>query len=157
MESGIEIEGTEYSITLKEYADGKTTGKVTINPEEFEETIEILNEFKIKNYRHQWYLEHKAHCAKQNREWCRNNPKKVSAIQKRWRDKNPNYYKNYMRRRKAATEPLIFQFLDNGSDGDVGSFVSYLREVGTPEQHIRWFQVDVKKIIEKREKSRTPP
>ena len=47
-------------------------------------------------------------------------------------------------------EPLIFQFLDNGFDEDIDGFVSYLRDEGIEELHIKWFVVDVSKLLNKK-------
>lgn len=101
----------------------------------------------LKARSRKWHAEHKDYCLKKNREWRRKNPERAATIQKCWREKNPDYYREYMRKRKAATEPLIFNFFDNGFEGDVESFVAFLRENGTPEQHIKWFRTDVKKIM----------
>lgn len=105
---------------------------------------------ELRAYRLQYYKEHKEQALRNYHNWCKANPKLVKAIQKRWYDAHPHYYRNYIRKRKAVSEPFIFQFLDNGTfDGDVNSFVSYLRDRGVPEKHIQWFQVDVKKYLEK--------
>ena len=94
-------------------------------------------------------MQNKDHYYQKYREWCRDNPVQAAAIQERWRDAHPHYYRDYMRLRKATTEPLIFSFLDNGfsGDGDVEGYVSYLRAKGIPEQHIGWFKTDVKNIF----------
>ena len=101
-----------------------------------------------KEYRHGQYEQHKDYHYQKYREWCRANPKELAIIQKRWRDKHPLYYRDYMRKRKAATEPLIFEFLDNGFGSDIDGYISYLQNRGIPEQHIKWFKVDVQKHLE---------
>ena len=103
---------------------------------------------QLKEYRHGYYAEHKDYHHQKYRDWCKNNPVQATAIQKRWRDRNPHYYRDYMRKRKAITEPLIFQFLDNGFDSDIDGYIFYLRSRGIPEKHIRWFKVDVQKHLE---------
>ena len=103
---------------------------------------------QLKEYRHEYYMQHKDIYYQQFRDWCKANPKRVTKIRKRWLAKNPHYQRNYQRNRKATVEPLIFQFLDNGFDGDVCGFITYLRSKGVSEKHINWFRVDVKKHLE---------
>ena len=100
-----------------------------------------------KEYRHEYYEQHKDYHYQKFRAWCKDNPVQAAAIQKRWRDAHPHYYRDYMRKRKAATEPLIFQFVDNGFSGDVKGYITYLRSRGVSEQHIGWFKTDVKKHL----------
>ena len=103
---------------------------------------------ELKEYRHGYYIQHKDQHYQYYLKWCSENPVQAAAIRERWDDAHPHYYRNYMRKRKVVTEPLIFQFLDNGFDGDVEGYVSYLRAKGTPEQHIGWFKTDVQKHLE---------
>jgi len=102
---------------------------------------------QLTEYRHEYYTQHKDHHYQQYLKWCKDNPKKAKAIQDRWLAKNPHYQRDHQRKRKVVTEPLIFQFLDNGFNGDVDGFISYLQSKGVPEQHIKWFTVDVKKHL----------
>ena len=104
---------------------------------------------ELNKYRHEYYIQHKEYHYQKFCEWCRDNPKSWAKIQKRWRDANPHYYRDYMRIRKATVEPLIFQFLDNGFSDDVDGFVTHLRNMGIPEKHIRWFKIDVQKHLQK--------
>ena len=105
---------------------------------------------QVKEYRHGQYERHKDYHYQKYREWCRDNPKAAATIQKRWRDNNPHYYRDYMRKRKAVTKPLISLFLDDGFDGggDVDGFISYLRSIGIPEQRLQWFKTDVQKYLQ---------
>ena len=103
---------------------------------------------QLKKYRHEYYEQHKDYHYQKFCEWCKDNPEEIKATQKRWRDKHPHYYRDYMRKRKAATEPLVFEFLDNGFSGDVNGFITYLRNRGVSEKHINWFKTDVKKHLE---------
>lgn len=102
---------------------------------------------QVKEYRHGQYEQHKEYHYQKYREWCKDNPKAAATIQKRWRDANPHYYRDYMRKRKAVTEPLIFEFLDNGFSDDVEGYIAYLRSRGVPEKCINWFRVDVQKHL----------
>jgi len=102
--------------------------------------------------RHEQYERYKDYHYQKYLEWCRDNPEGWAKIQKRWRDANPHYYRDYMRKRKAVTEPLIFEFMDNGFDNDIDSYVTYLRNNGVPEKHINWLKVDIKKHLGERKK-----
>ena len=102
---------------------------------------------QAKAYRHEYYEQHKDYHYKKFRDWCKDNPERAATIQKRWRDRNPHYYRDYMRKRKAVTEPLIFQFLDNGFSGNIDGFTTHLRDRGIPEKHIRWFIKDIRKYL----------
>lgn len=102
---------------------------------------------QIKAYRHEYYEQHKEYHYQKYCDWCIDNPKGAAAIQKRWRTANPYYYRDYMRNRKAVTEPLIFEFLDNGFESDTDEYILYLRSRGISEKHIRWFQKDVQKHL----------
>lgn len=103
---------------------------------------------QLKEYRHEYYEQHKEHYYQQFRDWCDANPKRVKVIRGKWLAKRPHYQRDYQRIRKATVEPLIFQFLDNGFSGDVEGYISYLRDRGIPEKHIRWFKVDVQKHLQ---------
>lgn len=103
---------------------------------------------QLKEYKTEYYQQHKDRNLQQYLKWCKDNPKSAKAIQDRWLAKNPHYSRDYQRKRKMATDPLIFQFLDNGFSGDIEGYVTYLRNRGVPEQHIKWFKVDVKKHLE---------
>ena len=99
-----------------------------------------------KEYKREYYKQHRDRYNQQYLKWCRDNPKKAKAIRDRWRAKNPHYSRDYQRKREAAAEPLIFEFLDNSSAGIEG-YIAYLRNRGVPEQHIDWFLKDVEKHI----------
>ena len=101
-----------------------------------------------KKYRHEYYEQHKDYHYQKYRDWCKDNPVQAAAIQKRWRDTNLHYYRDYMRKRKAVTEPLIFTFIDNGFSGDVEGYIAHLRDSGVSEKHIRWFRKDVEKHLQ---------
>ena len=101
-----------------------------------------------KEYNHEYYINHKEHYYQQFRDWCKANPKRITKIRHRWLAKNPHYQRDYQRKRKATVEPLIFQFVDNGFSGDIDGYVTYLRNRGVPEKHIRWFKKDVQKHLE---------
>lgn len=104
---------------------------------------------EIKAYRQKYYLAHKAAFERNHRNWCKAHPGREDKSSKRWHDKHPLYSRDYHRERIGVTEPLIFQFLDNGFDNDVDSFVVYLRSQNVSEQHISWFKKDVQKFIER--------
>ena len=99
-----------------------------------------------KEYHHEYYINHKEHYYQQFRDWCKANPKRITKIRHRWLAKNPHYQRDYQRKRKAVTEPLIFQFLDCFG-GDMDGFITYLRTKDVPEQHLKWFKKDVGKHI----------
>ena len=103
---------------------------------------------ELKAYKVDYYQQHKAHYNELTTAWRKDNPVKAKAITDRWLASRPHYQRDYQRERKATVEPLIFEFLDNGFDGNVGEYVAYLRDKGVPEKHIRWFKVDVKKHLE---------
>lgn len=102
---------------------------------------------QLKEYKKEYYQLHKDHYNQLVADWCKDNPIRAKAIADRWVAKHPHYHRNYQRERKAATEPLIFQFLDNGFGNDINGFISYLQNKGIPEKHIKWFRVDVQKHI----------
>ena len=103
---------------------------------------------QLKGYKKNYYQQHKDHYNQLTIEWRKDNPTQAKAIADRWLASRPHYQRDYQRVRKATVEPLIFQFLDNGFRRDIDSYVSYLRNKGVPEKHIRWFIVDVKKHLE---------
>lgn len=102
---------------------------------------------QLKEYRHEYYEQHKERYYQQFRDWCKANPEKIKTIRDRWQAKHPFYYRDYMRNRRAIVEPLIFEFLDNFF-GDMDGFIIYLRNRDIPEQHVNWFKTDVKKHLE---------
>lgn len=106
---------------------------------------------QLREYRREYYKQHKQKCYHQYLDWRDANPEKAAATQQRWRASHPHYYRDYMRNRKLVVEPLIFQFLDNGhsENNDVDGFTSHLRAEGVSEKHIRWLKVDLKKYLEK--------
>jgi hypothetical protein len=104
---------------------------------------------ELKEYKRTYYLQHKAHYNQLIRKWRKDNPIQAKVIADRWLAKRPHYQRDYRRKRKAITEPLIFEFLDNSFSGDVNGFIAYLRSTGIPEQHIRYFKVDVQKHLER--------
>ena len=102
-----------------------------------------------KEYHHEYYILHKDHYYQQFRDWCKANPKRITKIRHRWLAKNPHYQRDYQRKRKAITDPLVFHFLDYGGSGsDIDGYVIYLRNRGIPEQHVNWFLKDVQKHLE---------
>ena len=103
---------------------------------------------QLKEYRQKYYINHIPYYRAKNKKYAADNPKKMEDYGKQFHTRHPHYERDRIRKRKAATEPLMFQFLDNGFDGDVDSFIFYLRNKGIPEQHIKWFKVDAKKHLE---------
>ena len=103
---------------------------------------------QLKEYRHDYYIQHKEQQYQNYLNWRNEKPEEAKEIQKRWRATHPHYYRDYMRKREGITEPLIFQFLDNGFGRDIDSYITYLQNRGVPEKHIRWFKVDVKKHLQ---------
>lgn len=103
---------------------------------------------ELKEYKAIYYQQHKDHYNKLTVEWRKANPIQAKAITDRWLASRPHYQRDYQQIRKATTEPLIFQFLDNGFSEDIDGYVTYLRNKGVSEKHIRWFKVDVKKYLE---------
>ena len=101
---------------------------------------------KYTQYRKELYIE-KEKWQKDNPNEVKTNPKRISAIRKQWRDEHPLYFRDYKRGRIMVTDPLIFQFMDNGFDNNVDEFVIYLRSQNVSEQHISWFKKDVQKFI----------
>lgn len=100
----------------------------------------------LREYKREYYRQHRDRYNQQYLKWCRDNPQQAKAIRDRWLVKRPHYQRDYRRKRKAATEPLVFEFLDNGPGSDIDGYITYLRNRGVPEQHIRWFKVDIKKL-----------
>ena len=100
---------------------------------------------QAKEYYKKYYQQHKDRMDQQHDNWRKTNPKQVKVILDRWLAKTPHYSRDDKRKRTAVTEPLIFQFLDNGFD--LNDFISCLQSDGIPEQHIRWFKTDVQKHI----------
>lgn len=102
---------------------------------------------QLKEYKKLYYQQHKDHYNQLVAEWRKANPIQAKAISDRWLAKHPHYQRDYKRKREAAVEPLIFQFMDNGFSSDIDGFISYLQNKGIPERHIKWFRVDVQKYI----------
>ena len=99
-----------------------------------------------KEYKREYYKQHRDRYNQQRLKWCRNNPNSAKAITDRWFATRPHYQRDYQRKRKAAAEPLIFEFVDCFG-GDMGGFITYLRNRGVSEQHVNWFKVDVRKYL----------
>lgn len=117
-----------------------------------EEYIDIIIENifateHLREYKREYYMQHKAYHYQKHLDWCKDNQVQAKAIQDRWRASNPYYQRDYQRKRKAVTESLIFQFLDNGVGGDIDGYVTYLRNRGVPERHLKWVLKDVQKYI----------
>ena len=93
--------------------------------------------------RHAYYISHAKIYQERAKKFATNNPDKVKTYLDRFTKKHPTYRRDVTRVRVAAVEPLIFQFLDNGFSRDIDGYISYLRNNGIPEKHIRWFKVDV--------------
>ena len=102
---------------------------------------------ELKEYKENYYQQHKDHYNQLTLKWRKDNPLRAKTIIDRWRAKYPHYQRDYQRKRKEAVEPLIFQFMNNGFSNDINDFISYLQNNGIPEQHIKWFRVDVQKYI----------
>ena len=102
---------------------------------------------EVKVHKRKYYLAHKAVFREHHRKWSKANPTKIKAKAERWHKKYPHYSRDYKRGRIKITDPLIFQFMDNGFDNDVDGFVGYLRSQNVSEQHISWFEKDVQKFI----------
>ena len=100
-----------------------------------------------KQYRHEYYLNHLEYYQVKNKKYAVDNPEKMEEHAKQFHIRHPHYERDLSRKRKAVTEPLIFQFLDNGFSSEIGGYVSYLRAKGVLEKHIRWFMVDVQKHL----------
>ena len=109
-------------------------------------TSEQLKE--LKEYRQQYYQNHIVYFRAKNKKYATENPEKMEGYTKQFHINHPHYERDLKRKRKAITEPLIFQFLDNGFGSDISGYISYLRSRGIPEQHIKWFKVDVRKHLE---------
>ena len=99
-------------------------------------------------YRRNYYITHSEICRTRARNYALNNPDKVKTYLDRFKKTHPTYRRDMTRIRVAAVEPLIFQFLDGGFDKDINDFIDYLRSHGTPEQHLKWFRVDVQPFLE---------
>lgn len=97
--------------------------------------------------RHAYYISHAKIYQERAKKFAINNPDKVKTYLDRFTKKHPTYRRDVTRVRVAAVEPLIFQFLDGGFDRDIGDYVSYLQVEGVPDQHIRWFQVDIQPFL----------
>lgn len=103
---------------------------------------------QLKEYKTEYYKQHKDRYMQLVAEWRKANPIQTKAIADRWLSKHPHYQREYQRKRKAATEPLIFEFLDNDFGSDIDGYTTYLRNRGVSEQHIKWFKKDVQKYLE---------
>ena len=104
---------------------------------------------ELRDYQAEYYKQHRARYNLLSNEWRKANPKQAKFISDRWLATRPHYQRDYQRKRKAIVEPLIFEFLDNGLDGDVDGFIVYLRDKGVPEQHVKWFLKDVQKHLQR--------
>lgn len=104
---------------------------------------------QLRDYQAEYYKQHRARYNLLSNEWRKANPEQAKFISDRWLATRPHYQRDYQRKRKAIVEPLIFDFMDNGFDGDVDGFVDYLQSEGVPEQHIRYFKKDVEKYLPK--------
>ena len=103
---------------------------------------------ELKEYKKAYYQQHKGHYKQLTAEWRKANPIQAKAITDRWLATRPHYQRDYQRKRKAITEPLIFFFLDNSASRDIDGYITYLRGRGIPEQHVNWFKADIKKHLE---------
>lgn len=75
----------------REYANEVSRKRYQSRPEEYAARSKADREARPEVYREyhaNYYQEHKAEVLAQNKEWAINNPDKVQAIQKRYRDKN---------------------------------------------------------------------
>lgn len=102
---------------------------------------------QLKEYKREYYKQHRDKYNQQYLKWCKDNPKKAKAIRDRWLTNNPHYSRDYLRKRRAVTESLIFRFLDNGIGSDIDGYISYLRNRGVSERDIGWFRKDVQKYM----------
>ena len=121
-----------------------------MNEEEIIDKIieDIFATEHLKEYKREYYLQHKDRYNQQYLKWCTDNPKQAKAIRDRWLANNPHYARDYERKRKATTESLIFEFLDNGFGSDIDGYITYLRNRGVSERDIGWFKKDMGKMIE---------
>ena len=103
---------------------------------------------EIEEYRHRYYLANIEKSRKSNKKFVKANPEIVKKHAKKFHAEHPHYERDVRRARVATVEPLIFQFVEGSVGGDMDDYVEYLRDQGTPEQHIRWFKVDVHRYIE---------
>ena len=101
-----------------------------------------------KEYKREYYMEHRGRYNQLYLKWCRDNPKQAKAIRDRWLANNPHYSRDYERKRKAVTESPIFEFLDNGADSDIAAYILYLRNKGISERDIGWFKKGMGEMIE---------
>ena len=108
----------------------------------------MKNPKQLKEYKKNYYQQHKDHYNQLTMEWRKANPIQAKAITDRWLATRPHYQRDYQRKRKAATEPLIFEFVDNGFGNNIDGYITYLRNKGVPERHVNWFLKDVKKHLE---------
>ena len=100
-----------------------------------------------KKYRHDYYLNHIEYYRAKNKKYAADNPEKMEEYAKQFHINHPHYERDLRRKRKAVTEPLIFQFLDNCFGNNIDGYITYLRNRGVPEQHIKWFKVDIQKYL----------
>ena len=114
---------------------------------DLERDLEMMTPEELKEYRLDYYLSHIVYYRAKNKKYAAENPKKMAEYNKQFHIRHPHYERDLKRRRKAATEPLIFQFLDNGFSGDIEGYITYLRSRGIPKQHIKWFKADMQKHI----------
>lgn len=102
---------------------------------------------QLKEYKTEYYKQHKDRYMQLVAEWRKANPIQSKAIADRWLVKHPHYQREYRRNRKAATEPLIFQFLNEGDGRNIEDYIEYLKDQSISEQHIRWFRKDFQNIL----------
>ena len=112
---------------------------------------------QIRKYGREYYAANKKRYSELHCRWCAENPKQYADGQQAWRDRNPHYSRNYVRKRLAVVDPLIFQFLDSGGlGGDTAEYITYLRSQGVPERHIKWFETDLKNRLNGKTECRRP-
>ena len=119
-----------------------------MNEEEYIDKIieDIFATEHLKEYKREYYEQHRGRYNQQYLKWCRDNPKKAKAIRGRWLANNPHYARDHNRKRKAVTDSLIFQFLDNGVGSNMDGYILYLRNRGVSERDIGWFKKGMEKI-----------
>ena len=115
-----------------------------------EEMIEnlIFAAEHLAEYKREYYMKHRDRYNQRYLKWCKDNPEKAKAIRDRWLANNPHYQRDHNRKRKAVTESLMFEFLDNRVGSDIDSYILYLRNRGVSERDIGWFKKSVEKMIE---------
>lgn len=64
----------------------------------------------IADYGKKYYESNKEECLKRGREWAKRNPTKISAIQERYKEKNPERYANRWIKRRTIKRKLKYDF-----------------------------------------------